>query len=384
MEVKYFNNLKNIKIKIFQKSGFVGGAEVNLHRWVKYFQDQFGIDFSFCGPGEGLFFDWLKKDGYECSYSSLPDWRKGKNFFSRYLAQVNLLKIFKNKKIDLIFSNDFFYAPYAVYLGQKLGVPVVIHVQSDCDEKRISQYQLNRADGVIVTTESTYLKLAGKLNEALLVKIPCGVEKPTLNSFVKKKIKKSSNTVFGIASNVLPHKGIDFFISLIELLKESENWEIIWVGGDPQGKVDSLKEKVSSLGLSDRVTFLGFREDMDDFYSSIDCLIHPAQFEPFGIVLIEAMSHGLPVISTNTSGGWEILGDIDAGQWLVPLDGWKEMGEKMIQLIQKTYQEREQIGYFFYEKYKNQYTLEVSMNKMEHFFSRIIEKRSKGILSKLT
>jgi len=127
--------------------------------------------------------------------------------------------------------------------------------------------------------------------------------------------------------------------------------------------MEALKRKVQDMNLSNKVFFTGFCEDMRSFYSSIDCLIHPAEYEPFGIVMIEAMRYGLPVISTSTAGGIEILGDIDEGKWLVPLDGYQEMGRLMLDMV-KNSDRISSISQSFYEKFDKNYRLSTAMKKM--------------------
>ncbi|WP_053765478.1 glycosyltransferase [Leptospirillum ferriphilum] len=173
------NSLKNIKILVFQKSGYIGGAEKNLQRWVKYFHDKYNTKIILCGPGNGKFFEEMEVNGCEISRSDLPDWRKGKNFLKRYIIRSKIWNSYRNKNsVNLIFSNDFFYSPYAVYLGKKLNIPVIVHIQSDLEPKRINQYSLNHADGVIITTRSTYKKISPFFKPNVLKMIPCGVEYP--------------------------------------------------------------------------------------------------------------------------------------------------------------------------------------------------------------
>ena len=110
------NCLKKINILVFQKSGFIGGAEKNLQRWIAYFREKFDVSVTLCGPGKGPFFDYMASIGVKTFQVDLPDWRKGKNFFKRYFIRSKIENSFKSSNhFDLIFSNDFFYSPYAVH-----------------------------------------------------------------------------------------------------------------------------------------------------------------------------------------------------------------------------------------------------------------------------
>ncbi len=61
------------------------------------------------------------------------------------------------------------------------------------------------------------------------------------------------------------------------------------------------------LGLSERVHFLGCRDDMPDLMRAVDLFVFPSRYEPFGLVVLEAMASGLPVIATTTTGAAELV-----------------------------------------------------------------------------
>ena len=77
------------------------------------------------------------------------------------------------------------------------------------------------------------------------------------------------------------------------------------------GKTDSspfpaLAEK---LGLQDRVHFLGFRKDVADIMRASDLYVFPSTYEPFGIVVLEALATGTPVITASTVGAAELVSE---------------------------------------------------------------------------
>lgn len=63
----------------------------------------------------------------------------------------------------------------------------------------------------------------------------------------------------------------------------------------------------STLGLSSRVHFLGHRQDMPALMRATDVFVFPSRYEPFGLVLLEALASGLPVITMETVGGADII-----------------------------------------------------------------------------
>lgn len=68
-----------------------------------------------------------------------------------------------------------------------------------------------------------------------------------------------------------------------------------------------VEQKVQTLQLSDCVTFHGLVNDVENWYKKADIYLHAATYEPFGLVLLEAMAAGIPVVSLNGKGNAFIL-----------------------------------------------------------------------------
>lgn len=66
-------------------------------------------------------------------------------------------------------------------------------------------------------------------------------------------------------------------------------------------------QMVAELKLSDRVHFLGYRRDMPLLQQAADFFVFPSRYEPFGLVIIEAMASGLPVITAKTTGAADLV-----------------------------------------------------------------------------
>jgi glycosyltransferase involved in cell wall biosynthesis len=112
---------------------------------------------------------------------------------------------------------------------------------------------------------------------------------------------------------VTSHKGVHTAVEALKLICEQPKFKqatLTIVGGpDYEGRIARL---VSSLGLSGSVSFTGMvpRERLPEIYRGHDILVFPSVWdEPFSITLLEAMSSGLAVVSTNTGGTPEILID---------------------------------------------------------------------------
>jgi glycosyltransferase involved in cell wall biosynthesis len=94
---------------------------------------------------------------------------------------------------------------------------------------------------------------------------------------------------------------------------------------------DELVEAAVAAGISDRVHFTGDRQDIPSVLRSADLLVLNSLEEPFGLVLVEAMSSGTPVLATRVGGIPEIVTDGESG-WLVERNDTAQLASKLLEL----------------------------------------------------
>ncbi len=74
-----------------------------------------------------------------------------------------------------------------------------------------------------------------------------------------------------------------------------------------RGRRGAFERVTKHLGLGDRVTFAGWQRGIERFYGAGDLFVLPTAYEPFGLVHLEALACGLPVLTTATAGGAEVI-----------------------------------------------------------------------------
>jgi glycosyltransferase involved in cell wall biosynthesis len=105
---------------------------------------------------------------------------------------------------------------------------------------------------------------------------------------------------------------------------------LVIVGDGPEEL--ALRDMAKELGIAAFVQFLGHRENSFAYMQKADCLVLSSTWEGFGLVLIEAMSLGVPCVSTDCpSGPGEILGGGEYGM-LVPVGDSERLAEAMLQM----------------------------------------------------
>lgn len=108
-----------------------------------------------------------------------------------------------------------------------------------------------------------------------------------------------------------PVKGLCFAIEALSHLPAGHPWQLDLVGDG--GLRDELAAQAARLGVSDRVTFHGFRRDAEALMAGADALIMPSLHEGLPYTLLEAMSLGLPVVVSDVGGLAEVLRHEETG-----------------------------------------------------------------------
>jgi glycosyltransferase involved in cell wall biosynthesis len=73
-----------------------------------------------------------------------------------------------------------------------------------------------------------------------------------------------------------------------------------------RGEVDAFQARASELGLNP-VVFVGFQKDVVPYFAAADAFVFPTRYEPFGMVITEAMAAALPVVTTASAGASEVI-----------------------------------------------------------------------------
>ena len=104
------------------------------------------------------------------------------------------------------------------------------------------------------------------------------------------------------------HKGFDLLIQAFHLFAEkNKEWTLDIVG---EGVEEELYKKlITEYGLKNRITIHPFTNYIQSYYSNAQVYVLSSRWEGFGLVLVEAMAHGLPIVSSNLPTSQEIMGD---------------------------------------------------------------------------
>ena len=233
---------------------------------------------------------------------------------------ISLLTLSVNKKSKIIIS------PHGYLEPEKLRV-------SSFKKKTVLRLfenkNLKNCDCLVACSKKEALSLRDFGLSQPVVILPNGVseslirKKPPNNKDLAFKLKYdiSPNTrILLFLSRIHPFKGLELFLECILAIKDEfrkNNWIFLIAGINELNHEEKLKIFVENNNLSDVVRFIGpqYGQDKVAAFDSADCFILPSKGENFGIVVIEALARGLPVIATRTT-PWNELEGFNCGWWV--------------------------------------------------------------------
>ncbi len=133
------------------------------------------------------------------------------------------------------------------------------------------------------------------------------------------------------ASNFRPLKRTKDVIKAFGKVREALPAKLLMVGDGPEKQNDEMFCR--ELGICTDITFLGKQESIEDIYSISDVFILPSEYESFGLSALEAMSCGVPVVSTDRGGLPEVNIDGETG-YLCKLGDTDTMAQRIIEMAQ--------------------------------------------------
>jgi glycosyltransferase involved in cell wall biosynthesis len=118
----------------------------------------------------------------------------------------------------------------------------------------------------------------------------------------KRGVENQNATIIGTSSRLIEWKRIDLLVKAFYVFQQNKNKAFLVIVGDGNEKV-GLQELVRSLGISEKVLFTGNVVNVEDYQFMMDVCVFPSTTEAFGLVAIECMQYGKPVLVMSDGGG---------------------------------------------------------------------------------
>lgn len=295
-------------------------------------------------------------------YRYCKDYRESCKFLKKFIDE---------HKIDIVETNTSVVFPGAV-MAKKMKKESIWHIReiiSNKFENRIISFMMNRyADVIVANSKATAEAL--KVRQEKIRVVYNAVEFDNTN----KPKKIGSRVIVGMAGRINRWKGQQLFVDAAKEVHKKYGKVAFLIAGDAYKGEDyikeALEEKIKVEGLEGSVKLLGRVEKMSEFYDELDIFVLPSvRPEPFGLVIVEAMGRGIPVVATRHGGPMEIIRDGENG-FLVDYNNAKEMAERIAKLIEdsETYQSISEKGM---KEARKKYTIGAMVGNMEKIYDEV-------------
>ena len=332
----------------------------------------------------------------------------------RYIPKfVNGIRSFsesKNIKYDLIHSHYWMSGIAAIELSQSWKIPFInmFHTLGHM-KNRIAksaneiegEYRIQgekrviaKADKIIAATlaEKSQLEFLYDTPSSKISVIPPGVDirhfYPIPKDEAKEVVNLPENThMILYVGRIEPLKGIDSLIHAISMIQKSGELKccphsLVIIGGEPEANPEEmnaemahLQDLVEELGIENFVIFLGKQDQqmLPYYYSAAEVVVMPSHYESFGMVALESMACGTPVIASQVGGLAFLVRDGETG-FVVPGNDTEKLSNRLVDLI-RNQELRNKLGAKSAD-YAQLYSWENISSKIVEVYRQVLKKSS--------
>ncbi len=301
-----------------------GGLENAVASLVKGLRDAGHEVFVFAPSYPG----WEEKDKNTFRYKGINFTLKGIPYAISIPAISNMENIIWSLNLDIIHSHHpFLLGSEALKYGKKLNIPVVMTYHSKYEDqyyyipfvpeklgrkiaKKFVHDYCRKCDAIIAPSSAIKrIILENQVKKPVHI-IPSGINidhfghEAGKRELIRNKYNIKENEILLItASRIAKEKNIDFLIRAFKIIREKKKNVKLMIIGDG-GVREELEQMAKEMDLGENIIFTGFLsgDDMASYYQSGDIFIFASLTETQGLVAVEAMAAGLPVVAVRASG----------------------------------------------------------------------------------
>ena len=283
-------------------------------------------------------------------YSSILSEIQVRDFYGNTLFEEVLRygkearKIAESEDFDVIHAHDWLSFVAGVTAKEASKKPLVVHIHATEFDRTggrglnqmvydIERWGMEKADRVIAVSQLTKNTIVDHYG------IPAEKVDVVYNAHVEEDVKRYENTlrdilkrpIVAFAGRITIQKGPDYFVEAAKKCLEY-NPDIVFVMAGAGDMKSQMIEKVSALGISNNFLFEDFLRngDLEKLYQAADLFVMPSVSEPFGLMALEAIQNGTPVLISKQMGAGELL------THCLKVDFWdvNEMASKILSVVE--------------------------------------------------
>ena len=317
-----------MKIAYVCSSLSLGGLELNHLRNALWMQAR-GHDVLLFAPEESPLFKKGLDAGLSCFH--IAHQRK----YYAWSAAISLARSLKKEQVSHVFIRDnrdmSMIATVKAILGKAIVTAYFMEMQLGIKKTGIlHSIRFNYLDFWFCPLPFLEKQVHEwtRINASKVHLVPSGIDLSSIKSIKKDVARMQLNLplhgfTFGLVGRFDVQKGQ---LLVLEALHRCENTSVnlVFLGEPTRNETNHVKERMESFivehHLADRVFIRPFMQDVGVFYSALDALIMATKAETFGMVTLEAIAHGVPVLGSNAGGTPDLLSQESFGRLFEPLN----------------------------------------------------------------
>ena len=307
--------------------------------------------------------------------------------FVRFLPldAIRCRQLLRRERIDIVHLNNSVIRNHEWMLGALLaGIPCITHERGiNAHYSWLSRFLATRIDGVISISQAVKDSLdVGGVTAKTSAIIYNGINPGEMKVVTPNEAIRERHGIpldaplIGVIGNIKQWKGQETAVrALPAVLEQHPNTYCLFIGDvadDDQPYFQGLNELTESHKISDRVVFTGYTSDVPDYMNALDVVLHTSvDPEPFGRVLIEAMSLRKPLIGAAAGAVPEIIDNGKTGLTFQPGDA--DDLARCINEILGSPESAEQMGAAGYKRLECLFHIDTNIAKTQSYYSEILK-----------
>jgi len=295
-------------------------------------------------------------------------WKKIWRYFAIIWRVFMNLIFFKPKTVYMaitVSGNGFYKDSIIVFLVKCFNKSIIYHLHNkgvalgkSVPLKDYLYKRVFRSSKTILLTKSLYYDIKDYVNKSDIFYCPNGILDFNFNEYADKK--SESIPVILFLSNLIESKGVYTLVDACKILKERGlSFSCKFIGGEGNITKNELEKYIKDRNLSDSVYYLGrmIGNDKQRAFANSDIFVFPTFYhnECFPLVLLEAMQHSLPIVSTNEGGIIDIVNDGKNG-FIAKRKDTVDFADK-IEILIKDEDLRKKMGAYGRQKFEENFTI---------------------------
>jgi glycosyltransferase involved in cell wall biosynthesis len=232
------------------------------------------------------------------------------------------------ERIDILHCHSYrpnLYGRLAGALCRPQGLRIVAHYHNQYDDKwsvdpaalRLERHLAGVTDAMVAVSQSVQNHMAKAIgtDPARITVIPNGIGADKIGYVDRDEARRhlgiaEGSLAIGLIGRICAQKGQEDLVSAALLLRDRMPEAVFLMIGAPEDERlhQSLRARIDAVGASNSVRFTGHLTQIALAYRGLDILAAPSRWEGFGLMLVEAMAAGLPIVATDAGAIPEVTG----------------------------------------------------------------------------